>query len=109
MVPRCAAPGRGARPTPGAVRVCERAPWVPDGVSSERTTGDVPDGADPFNLRVEPDQGGGWCVVRNVDGRRHVVSRHRDEAQATAAAASINDTSRNDIVGPRRNESSPGE
>ncbi|WP_162941393.1 hypothetical protein [Desertimonas flava] len=47
--------------------------------------------------------------MRNVDGRRHVVSRHRDEAQATAAAASINDTSRNDIVGPRRNESSPGE
>jgi hypothetical protein len=57
--------------------------------------------ANAFNLEVEQADDGSWCVVRAVDGRRHVVSRHADQAGAQAAAASINDTSRNDIVGER--------
>jgi hypothetical protein len=57
--------------------------------------------ANAFNLEVEQSDDGSWCVVRTVDGRRHVISRHADQARAQAAAASINDTSRNDIVGER--------
>lgn len=60
--------------------------------------------ANPFDLRVERDDDGAWCVVRDVDGTRHVVSRHRDEAQARAAAGAVNDTSRNDVIGERHDE-----
>lgn len=59
-----------------------------------------------FDLAVERD-GADWCVVRVVDGRRQVVSRHPSEESATAAARSINDTSRNDVVGERPAERDP--
>ena len=81
------------------MRLASRSGGYADGVQHHRGAASEPpvSGANPFNLRVEQDQHGTWCVVRNVDGRRHVISRHPDEAHARAAADSINDASRDNI------------
>jgi hypothetical protein len=44
---------------------------------------------DIWGVWIEQD-GTEWCVCRNNDGRRTVISRHGSEAQATAAARELN-------------------
>lgn len=92
------------RPAPGDVpseaEAIDEFPDEPErGVDAESGTeaGSEP-GANIFGVKVEQIEGA-WCVTTSVDGRRQVVSRHRDETAANDAAGTLNSASVDNTTG----------